>query len=44
MAIGPQTTKTLRLSRTFDAPREAVFEAWTRPGDCSWKRRRTAGR
>jgi uncharacterized protein YndB with AHSA1/START domain len=24
-------TRTIRIERTFDAPRELVFEAWTRP-------------
>jgi uncharacterized protein YndB with AHSA1/START domain len=26
-----EDTRTLRIERTFDAPRELVFEAWTRP-------------
>jgi len=29
----PQTLHTLRLARTFRAPRERVFRAWTDPGE-----------
>ena len=34
MAPAPQTAPvTVRLQRTFQAPREKVFQAWTRPED-----------
>ena len=34
MAPAPQTSPvTVRLQRTFQAPREKVFQAWTRPED-----------
>ncbi|HWB43200.1 MAG TPA: SRPBCC domain-containing protein, partial [Gemmatimonadales bacterium] len=32
-ASRPQTTKALRLSRVLEAPRAAVFRAWTRPDE-----------